>query len=692
MLGTREITDENAVALTSDLRAHQVELEKKLTPVFAGQTSLASLTVTPAESAEEEPANSLESTLEATNEARQALSARHNLLDDSLDALQTAEATGRENQSLWNLLGLLSGLVGTAILSILALGLMRSLRRERASQNINDEKQEESILLLLDEISQLAEGDLRTQATVTDGVTGSIADSVNYAVTELRRLVGTMSTSAERVQVAVEETGTTARQLANASVVQSREIGRSSAYTKAMADTMEQLSTRASEANAIATKSASLSVSARSSIEKTQGRVGNVKQKTAEASRLMQRLGDSSTQISRSVKLMDQVAEKTRLLAMNTAIRARSGESSGGSDALAADMSGVAEQVRGLANRLGQSAGEIETLVSVVRQDVAATIESMRSIDGEVDAVSVQATDAGRAMMQIEAVSERLKQIVDTIDGRIERQSKVVKQLSNNMGVINDVTRHSAHGLQLSASSLEDLRLMATELKDGVAEFSLPEHDRQAIAQRTEEIRNHVHVGAGSETMAVRAADLTMTDGADRTSGATNRFDATSDYPAVTSRHHHDVTFFGKQGDAQVDEDRFDERTIAIQSEVARAMGADRKGEATRATPATALSGTGTMDHDSTIVMGQSEHAERTQHTSHNNLSDRHDESVDLTGHASFDDSVDESLIFDTVVEPDFDETFDRHFDKSDFDGSAVDNSDDTLALSRSDRDKGSVE
>ncbi len=558
MLGTSEITDAEAVQLIGDIRATYVALDARLDPVFSGKSTLQEVIQADSELLVESN-NQL-----AYQQTIDDLSTRHNLLDDTLDALESEVTGSRGNDSLWFTLGLLTGLIGTAILALLALGMIRSLAQERRSRANIDNNHEESILLLLDEISLLAKGDLNTRATVNEGITGSIADSVNYAVTELRRLVGTMTTSAERVQVAVQETGTTARQLANASVVQSREISRSSAYTQAMADTMQQLSARASEANAIATRSLELSTLARTAVEQTEGRVQSVKLKTAEANRVMNRLGDSSSQISRSVKLIDQVAEKTRLLAMNTAIRARS---SGASGALASDLAEVSEQVQGLANRLGQSAGEIDTLVSVVQQDVAVTLENMSSIDSEVDSVTGQAEEAAKSLQQIEAVSQRLGQIVSSIDQRTHRQKQVITKLSSNMGIINDVTRHSAHGLQLSASSLEDLRLMASELKDSVAEFSLPRGDQQVINKRVAEIRNHVHVGAHSETMATR-----VEGGLDATS---------QDQSAV---NHVDSKVAGdRRLPADVDTDRYDERTLAIEAHIeeARQFDADQTSDNT---------------------------------------------------------------------------------------------------------------
>lgn len=575
MLGTREITDDNAVQLTGDIRSMQVALDSRLATVFSGESSLA----------EAEAAAELQATAaQAARENQQLmvdLAIRHNLLDDTLDTLEGEVSGSSDANSLWFTLGLFAGLLGTGILTLLTLGLMRSLKQQRNQQVAIDNSHEESILQLLDEISRLAEGDLNTKATVSEGITGSIADSVNYAVTELRRLVGTMSTSAERVQVAVEETGTTARQLANASVVQSREISRSSAYTKAMANTMQQLSARSSEASAIATRSIELTATARTAVEQTAGSVQSVKQKTADANRVMDRLGDSSRQISRSIKLMDQVAEKTRLLAMNTAIRARSRSAdSNGSSALASDMAGVAEQIQGLSNRLGQSAGEIETLVSVVTQDVAVTVNHIHAIDKEVDDVAGQAGRATESIQQIEAISQRLDKIVGDINDRTQRQSKVIGQLSGNMGVINDVTRHSAHGLQLSASSLEDLRLMASELKDSVAEFSLPENDQQTIRRRVDEIRSHAHVGAHSETMAARVNDF------DDLLASGNA--SPSNTKAVS-------------GVDELDTDHFNERTIAIETAIAEARGATANG---RAVP-TDRSGQVDIQHDRTLAIDE---------------------------------------------------------------------------------------
>jgi len=514
MIGTSEITKSDHVVLINDIRSQQLDLKDQFDALENGGAISAQ--------SQGEDSQTNVATARATNSGQSGeasarrnsladIGTRHSLLDDSLVAFESTIDSANTNRSLWFTLGSLAGLFSAALLTLLFLGMYRSLRLQQQSEVVKDQAQEEDILQLLDEIENLAEGDLSTRASVTEGVTGTIADSINYAVSELRRLVGTLSTSAERVTVAVEETGTSARQLANASAVQSREIGRSSTYIRAMSDTMSQLALRSAEAKAIALESVKLAGSGADSVSATAKTAESVRRQTAEATRMMRRLGDSSSQITRSVKLIDEAAEKTRLLAMNTTIKSRSRSNEFNNDATARGLAEVADQVQGLANRLGQSAAEIETLVTVVQQDVKVALGNMQEIDREVSSVADHGAHGLKCLTQIKSVSERLSSVVRHIDERTQRQSAVIDKLSGNMSVINEVTRQSAHGLQLSASSLEDLRLMSSEMRDSVTEFSLPEKDRLAIAARAESIRAHEHVGAGSETMAVKPhADDTL--------------------------------------------------------------------------------------------------------------------------------------------------------------------------------------
>jgi len=354
MIGTSEITKSDHVVLINDIRSQQLDLNDQFDALENGVAISAQSQGenTQTNSAAAGVRNSGQSSADiARRDSLADIGTRHSLLDDTLVAFESTIDSANTNRSLWFTLGSLAGLFSAALLTLLFLGMYRSLRLQQQSEVVKDQAQEEDILQLLDEIENLAEGDLSTRASVTEGVTGTIADSINYAVSELRRLVGTLSTSAERVTVAVEETGTSARQLANASAVQSREIGRSSTYIRAMSDTMSQLALRSAEAKAIALESVKLAGSGADSVSATAKTAESVRRQTAEATRMMRRLGDSSSQITRSVKLIDEAAEKTRLLAMNTTIKSRSRSNEFNNDATARGLAEVADQVQGLANR-----------------------------------------------------------------------------------------------------------------------------------------------------------------------------------------------------------------------------------------------------------------------------------------------------------------------------------------------------
>lgn len=494
MIGTGEISDANAVALINDVRATQVRQAKLFDPALNTVGNSAEDSGTVAQSGSTEESN-VESTAVVSNAGStpvvdsQDVRQRQQLLDDSLDASAAAIAAGAGRSSNWFRLGLLSGLVSSAMLLLMGLGVWRERRNQALAWQSVEQNQQASILRLLDEISALAEGDLNTKATVTEDMTGSIADCVNYAVSELRRLVGAITNSADRVNVAVEETGATAQQLANASVMQSREISRSSTYLKAMADTMGQMSKRSTEAATIASRSAQLATSGQQAVAETVGGVRSIEAQSLETLKHLKRLGDSSQQIERAVRLVNQMAEKTQLLSINVAIQRRAATSGQRSSERSAENSArIADQVQSLAATLNHSSVEMESLVASIQRDIHASIGSMSMTRTEVGKVSERSAHARACLEEIQQVSERLSVVVDHLNQRTGRQSEVVNQLSANMGVINEVTRHSAHGLRLSASALEDLRLMSTELRDSVSDFSLPESDQRLISRRSEDI------------------------------------------------------------------------------------------------------------------------------------------------------------------------------------------------------------
>ena len=390
------------------------------------------------------------------------------LLDIALQDRVTALGFAQAEENFWFRMGLLSAVAAVALLCIVALTIVSSTRRQNKRAKLVDQKNQDSIMRLLDEISALADGDLNTQATVSEDMTGAIADSFNYAIGELRRLVAAITSSADRVTVAVEETGSSAQQLARASSVQSREIQRSATYLSAMSDTMEQMSTRANEAAGIANQSVDMAVGGRRAVLETVEGMGRIRAQQQQTAMLLKRLSESSVQIGDIVNLINEVTSRSRLLALNSAIHSSSGAAENHR------FSDIANEVQNLSTTLNESAHDIETLVNIIQDDAKAASESMVQTGNEMRRGQELANEAGSALKEIETISRRLSVVVEHLSTKTSKQSDVVNQLSTNMGVINDVTRRSAHGMQLSAAALGDLRVMASELRDGVSDFVLP--------------------------------------------------------------------------------------------------------------------------------------------------------------------------------------------------------------------------
>ncbi|MBX2823371.1 MAG: methyl-accepting chemotaxis protein [Gammaproteobacteria bacterium] len=405
----------------------------------------------------------------------QQLTSAQSALNSALAKNITMLTTLQQQPDRWYQSGLLSALASLVLLSLLAIALWRDVQTRNRKAQALYQRDQASILRLLDEISVLADGDLDVQATVSEDLTGAIADSVNYAVSELRRLVGAITNSADRVTVAVEETGASASQLAKAGVVQSREIQRSSAYLKAMSDTMTQMSERSREASGIASRSVKNAVEGRQSIEKTLDGMNRISGQIQQTAGLLNRLSESSQQIGDIVALINKAASKTRLLALNAAI-----QSNGQDTEKQQGMSRIANEVQSLSDSLKHSTHDIEVLVQIIQEDSRSAMLSMDHTAAEVTAGVKQVEHAGDAHRDIETISRRLSVVVEHLAQKTGRQSDVVTQLAANMSVINDVTRQSAHGMQLSASALEDLRRMATELRDGVADFVMPAQHGQS--------------------------------------------------------------------------------------------------------------------------------------------------------------------------------------------------------------------
>ncbi len=239
---------------------------------------------------------------------------------------------------------------------------------------------------LLDEMGSLAEGDLTVKATVTEDITGAIADSINFAIEALRSLVSTINETAVQVAAAAQETQATAMHLAEAAEHQAQQINSASAQIKDVATSIDQVSRNSAESADVAHRSVEIAAKGAEVVRQTIQGMDNIRDQIQETSKRIKRLGESSQEIGSIVELINDIAEQTNILALNAAIQAASAGEAGRGFAV------VADEVQRLAERASNATKRIETLVQTIQSDTNEAV----SVDGTDDRGSGGRCPTGR--------------------------------------------------------------------------------------------------------------------------------------------------------------------------------------------------------------------------------------------------------------------------------------------------------
>lgn len=367
------------------------------------------------------------------------------------------------------------GAGGFAVIVIILAGVLMvrdSGEREDAALEQNRRNQR-AILRLLDEMANLAEGDLTVHATVTEEITGAIADSVNYAIDALRSLVATINTTAVEVSSAAEKTQATATRLTDASAHQAREIASASAAITDMADSMKAVSKDAEGSVDVAHKSLEIAQKGAGIVRKSITGMDTIREQIQETSKRIKRLGESSQEIGDIVGLITEIADQTNILALNAAIQASTAGEAGRGFAV------VADEVQRLAERASNATKQIEALVKTIQSDTNEAVSSMEASTTNVVSGAKMAEDAGDALIEIENVSDELAELITGISTSANKQASVAMDVSNTMNVIQEITLQTSEGTEETSASIGNLSVLANELRKSVAGFKLPDSDEQ---------------------------------------------------------------------------------------------------------------------------------------------------------------------------------------------------------------------
>ena len=339
-------------------------------------------------------------------------------------------------------------------------------RAQMEAKRVNDANQA-AILRLMNELQNVAEGDLTQEATVTEDITGAIADSVNYTVEELRLLVGNVQSTATRVAQTTAQVDSTSTELLAASTEQLREIRETGKSVLEMASRINGVSSQAQESASVARQSLQAADSGLQAVQNAIGGMNSIRDQIQDTSKRIKRLGESSQEIGEITELISDITEQTNVLALNAAIQAASaGEAGRG-------FSVVAEEVQRLAERSGDATRQISALVKAIQTDTQDAVAAMeRSTQGVVEGARLS-DSAGTALTEIDRVSRRLAELIEQISSSTSREAELANGVADNIQHIFAVTEQTGEGTRATAQQVRELSRMAEDLRQSVSRFKI---------------------------------------------------------------------------------------------------------------------------------------------------------------------------------------------------------------------------
>ena len=342
-------------------------------------------------------------------------------------------------------------------------------RRAGADVAEQNERNQQAILRLLDELSSLADGDLTVQATVTEDITGAIADSINYAIEALRELVTTVKESSLLVDAAAKQTQAASQHLVRAAETQVKQAAGASDSIAHVVVSIEEVSGNAERSSDVARHAVDVAHKGGEAVRRTIDGMNTIREQIQDTSKRIKRLGESSQEIGDIVELIEEIAEQTNILALNASIEAsRAGESSRG-------FAVVADEVQKLAERSSNAARQIEVIVSTIQSDTNEAVVSMERSTTDVVGGALLAENAGAALVEIEQVSHQIASLVQNISSSTKAQTEAAADITESMRILREISSKTTESSASTSNAIGKLSELASQLRKTVSGFTLPD-------------------------------------------------------------------------------------------------------------------------------------------------------------------------------------------------------------------------
>ncbi len=352
-------------------------------------------------------------------------------------------------------------------LALLARVYLDDARQRAAAAERASRRSQQAILLLMNEMSDLADGDLTVKATVTDDITGAIADAVNYTTDELRKLVAGVTHAADRVADATSDAQVTAQELLNATQLQAKDIRETGEAVQLITKSIQEVDSSATQSARVARRTLEVTDQGAQAVRNAITGMDAIREQIQETAKRIKRLGESSQEIGEIVDLIADITEQTNVLALNAAIQAASaGEAGRG-------FSVVAEEVQRLAERSAEATKQIGALVKAIQGDTQDAVTAMeQSTQGVVEGAKLSDV-AGQSLREIEQVSHELADLISSISVSTQVQTDMANEVATTMAKILSLTEQTTEGTKKTAASVTELADLATDLKGSVSGFKL---------------------------------------------------------------------------------------------------------------------------------------------------------------------------------------------------------------------------
>ncbi len=403
--------------------------------------------------------------LVSARQSGRALQQGSEQLQSSVEQIQNGFAAEAQ---VWSIISAISfGALMLATLGLMAYLYLVNERRRGMESELENKRNQEAILRLLNEMGDLADGDLTIRAKVTEDITGAIADSMNYTIDELRALVTGVNNASTQVSAKSQQAQAVSVQLLDAAEKQSKEIQSTTEQVLSVANTLSTVSTNAEESSKVALRSLAAADKGRLAVQNSIAGMNDIREQIQETSKRIKRLGESSQEIGEIVELISDITEQTNVLALNAAIQAASaGEAGRG-------FSVVAEEVQRLAERSAEATKQIGAIVKTIQADTQDAVAAMeKSTAGVVEGAKLSDA-AGQALTEIDSVTTNLAGLIQKISSDTQAQAASANKVARNMQDILEINRQTTAGTQQTASSIKELAEVASDLKSSVSGFKL---------------------------------------------------------------------------------------------------------------------------------------------------------------------------------------------------------------------------